>query len=339
MNNLSINQLIQNNHIIFGDTNVFLRIYDYSPEFAEFAINCLSAVRNSLYLTYTSSLEYNKHYQGKYASAKTKIENYNKRLDEITEKYKEDVSKEFERIEQYHFPDMQELKTLAIEKVTELKKLFDDYYDNHELLVAVNEQYLEQDPIKGFVDSMFERVLLPYSIERLYELCDEGKKRFKKGTPPGFKDKEKDGVRQYSDFLLWNEIIEYSAHLHKDIVFVTDDVKADWWDTVTTDDGSIVKIFHPKLVEEFERKTGQKIIALTSTELFKRVSQDFGIEVSDTVSMALKQTIDQYVLDIQYKAFEKIMDELAYYPSEYIDEMSADIGTEGLRIAKLKVTT
>ena len=87
MNNLSISQLIQNNHIIFCDTNVFLRIYDYSPEFAEFAINCLSAVRDNLYLTYTSSLEYNKHYQGKYASAKTKIENYNKRLDEITEKY------------------------------------------------------------------------------------------------------------------------------------------------------------------------------------------------------------------------------------------------------------
>ena len=336
MNNLSISQLIQNNHIIFCDTNVFLRIYDYSPEFAEFAINCLSAVRDNLYLTYTSSLEYNKHYQGKYASAKTKIENYNKRLDEITEKYKEDVSKEFERIEQYHFPDMQELKILAIEKVTELKKLFNDYYDNHELLVAVNEQYLEQDPIKGFVDSMFERVLLPYSVERLYELCDEGKKRFKKGTPPGFKDKEKDGVRQYSDFLLWNEIIEYSAHHHKDIVFVTDDVKADWWDTVTSDDGSTVKIFHPKLVEEFERKTGQKIIALTSMELFKQVSRDFGIEVTDTVSMALKQTIDQYVLDIQYKAFEKIMDELAYYPSEYIDEMSADIGTEGLEDCEIE---
>lgn len=191
MNNISIYQLIQNNHIIFCDTNVFLRIYDYSPEFAEFAINCLLAVRDSLYLTHTSSLEYNKHYQGKYASAKNKVENYNKRLDEITEKYKENVSKEFERIEQYHFPDMQELKILAIEKVTELKKLFREYYDNHELLVAVNEQYLEQDPIRAFVDSMSERVLLPYSVEKLYELCDEGKKRFKKVHPQVLKTKTK----------------------------------------------------------------------------------------------------------------------------------------------------
>lgn len=332
----SVKMLLEENYIIVCDINVYLRIYDYSPEFAEFAIACLSAIKDFLYMTYTSFLEYKKHYIGKYVSAKTKIENYNKKLDELTEKFQSDLAKEFDRIGQYHFPDMEDLKIVAIDKVGELKKMFDDYYDNHELLVAINEQYLQQDPIKAFVDSISERVLLPYSLEKIYELCDEGKKRFKKGIPPGFKDKEKEGIRQYSDFILWSEIIEYSSRFHKNIVFVTDDVKADWWKKITNEAGSTSQAFHSKLVEEFERKTGQEIIALTSTELFKKVSQDFGVEVTDTISMALKQTIDQYVFDIQHKAFEKVMDEIAYYPSEYIDEMSADIGTEGLEDCEIE---
>ena len=87
MGNLSIKTLLESNYTIFCDTNVYLRIYDYSPEFADFAINCLLSVKDSLYLTHTSFLEYKKHYMSKYASAKNKIANYNKKLDEIRLKH------------------------------------------------------------------------------------------------------------------------------------------------------------------------------------------------------------------------------------------------------------
>lgn len=164
--------------------------------------NLFSEIIDSLYLTHTSFLEYKKHYMSKYAAAKTKIQNYNKKLDEITVRYKDDLMEEFERIQQYHFPDMDLLKAQAITKIDELKSLFSTYYDDHELLVAVNDQYLTQDPIKSFVDLLFQRVLPAYTMERIYELCDEGQKRFKNQIPPGFKDKNKNGIRQYSDFIL-----------------------------------------------------------------------------------------------------------------------------------------
>lgn len=328
--NVQIKELVDNGYVVFCDTNVYLRIYDYSPEFADFAIKCLSEISKSLYLTYTSFLEYKKHYMGKYAAAKTKIENYNKKLDEITAKYKEDMIKEFERIQQYHFPDIDALKTRAIAKVDDLKNLFSAYYDDHELLVAINDQYLTQDPIKSFVDLLSQRILPAYTMERIYELCDEGQKRFKNQTPPGFKDKDKNGIRQYSDFILWSEIIDYAMQKKRNIIFVTDDVKIDWWDTVENTDGTSSKVFHPKLISEFEKKTGQKIVALTSNDLFSAISTDYGVDTTDAVNMALDQTIDDYITDIKYKAFEKIQDEITYYPTEYINEMSADIGSEGL---------
>lgn len=49
--------------------------------------------------------------------------------------------------------------------------------------------------------------------EEIYQICDEGEKRFKSNpqVPPGFKDaKDKDGVRKYSDLILWKEVLKYS---------------------------------------------------------------------------------------------------------------------------------
>ena len=331
MDRISIKALIDEGHVVICDTNVYLRIYDYSPEFAAFAIECLSSIKNSLLVTYTSHLEYKKHYMAKYAAAKTKIENYSKKLDELTASYKESIAKEFERINQYHFPDMDVLRASAEELIDRLTTLFDDYYDNHELLVAVNDEYLKMDPIKSFFDSISGQVLSAYSLEKIYEICDEGQKRFKKQQPPGFKDKNKDGIRQYSDLILWNEVIDYCIQHKKNIVFVTDDVKADWWEVVENDDGTTSKIFHNLLTAEFQRKTGQEIIALTSNDLFSLVSADYGVSISDAISMALTQTTDDYIDAISWKAFEKISDELAYSQNEYInDEGVCDIGSEGL---------
>lgn len=107
-------------------------------------------------------------------------------------------------------------------------------------------------------------------------------------------------------------------------------MKVDWWDTVENTDGTSSRMFHPKLISEFEKKIGQKIVALTSNDLFSAISTAYGINTTDAVNMALDQTIDDYVIDIKYKAFEKIQDEIAYYTTEYINDMSSNIGSKGL---------
>lgn len=47
------------------------------------------------------------------------------------------------------------------------------------------------------------------------------------------------------------------------LIFITDDVKADWWEVI---DGN--RQFHTKLIEEFE-KTGQQIVPMTSKDFFQ----------------------------------------------------------------------
>lgn len=129
---------------------------------------------------------------------------------------------------------------------------------------------------------------------------------------------------------MWTEVIDYSSKNNVNVIFVTDDVKADWWEDSTDQNGNACKIFHHKLVSEFERKTKNKITAFTSKDFFASVSTDYGIEMTDTVNMALNQTIDDYIDSISDRAFEKIEDELVYSQNEYLDESTADIGSEGL---------
>lgn len=60
------------------------------------------------------------------------------------------------------------------------------------------------------------------------------------------------------------------------------------------------------------------------------LSSEYHVENSDEVNMALVQTTDKYIESIQFRAFEKIQDTLVYSQEEYVDETTANIGSEGL---------
>lgn len=147
------------------------------------------------------------------------------------------------------------------------------------------------------------------------------KKRYKDQVPPGFMDgKNKDGVRKYSDLIIWKEILNYARNQEKDIVFVTDDVKADWWDEAG---------FHAKLLAEFE-KTGRRITPMKSMKLLSLIATEYHIEKSDAVEIALRMTDKDYSEKIQERVFNEAVDELFYDATKYINIDTATIGTEGI---------
>lgn len=163
------------------------------------------------------------------------------------------------------------------------------------------------------------------SQEDIYSWCEEGENRYKKEVPPGFKDaKNKDGVRKFSDLILWKEILRFAAKEKKNVIFVTDDVKADWWET---DNGN--RKFHPKLVAEFF-KTGKQIKPFVSHDFYSEIATAYGIEKTDVVELALRMTDEDYCNKIADKVFDGIIDFLSYSGTDYIDESTAHIGSEGI---------
>lgn len=59
----------------------------------------------------------------------------------------------------------------------------------------------------------------------------EGKNRYEEEIPPGYKDSSsKAGLQKYGDLFIWKQILAHTMECQKDMLFVTNDVKEDWWD-------------------------------------------------------------------------------------------------------------
>lgn len=197
--NLSIKSIISNDYTIICDTNVFLRLYDYSPEFVSFAIECLKRIENCMKITYTTRIEFNKHYRQKYGNAKKKIININSKLLEQIENAERKIMNEINRVQQYNFPDLDQLQNNIQQKISEIKAQTSEYLENHELLSAVNDNFLQNDSVKDFWDSLSANILPSFSYNKLYDICEDGQQRFEKNIPPGYKDKEK---KDYANFAI-----------------------------------------------------------------------------------------------------------------------------------------
>ena len=63
-------ELIDDGYIVICDTNVYLHIYHFSPEFSDFALRCMQAIQSDIIMPSTVRYEFLKHYCGYFAKWK-----------------------------------------------------------------------------------------------------------------------------------------------------------------------------------------------------------------------------------------------------------------------------
>ena len=323
-----IKELIKNNYIIVLDTNVLLSIYRYSPEFSEFALNCLSTVKKTIVLPATVRLEYEKHYRSEFSKMEKRIASAGKETENQIKLAKDRILDSCAGLDRLQYQDIDILKKQLENKMNAVMEVLSDFFEDHEALNLIQHFWAGKDNLKILINDIEKsgNIMTSPSQEDIYKWCDEGVSRYKKEIPPGFKDaKRKDGVRKFSDLILWQELLRYAKRENISVVFVTDDVKADWWQT--DDNGN--KQFHTKLVEEF-KKTGNQIVPMTSLPFFNDISKDYGIEKTDVVEIALNMTDEDYYRRIKDRVFETVEEDLIYGAIVYIDEDSAHICSEGI---------
>lgn len=83
------------------------------------------------------------------------------------------------------------------------------------------------------------------------KIIREGELRYKYKIPPGYEDINKDGVEKFGDLFVWKEILDLPVEKSvKDIIFITNDIKEDWWSKDSQDN----LVVHDKLLSEFKEK-------------------------------------------------------------------------------------
>jgi predicted nucleic acid-binding protein len=138
------------------------------------------------------------------------------------------------------------------------------YRKNAKETLSVIEGWHHDDPVRSMYRDIFSgKNISTKSTKSEKDLLTEWERRAYNKLPPGYKDagKEDSGI---GDFLIWEAILETSADLEKDAIFVTGDVKADWWHV------SENKALYARreLLEEFRGRTKGKTIRFLTTPKF-----------------------------------------------------------------------
>jgi hypothetical protein len=137
-------------------------------------------------------------------------------------------------------------KTIIDSAFTNIKEKVNEEKDK---LASHSTQDAYLSVILGLMDALREE---SFDAKRIQVLSEEGEHRFKSKIPPGFEDIKKDVPRRYSDYFIWIEAIEAAKKHNFDLLFVTSDMKPDWYELGT-------KVARTELYSEFARRTKKRI--------------------------------------------------------------------------------
>jgi len=332
---VNVKRLIDAGYVIVTDTNVLLGPYRFSPDQANFALSCLSEVLDAIRIPYMVRKEFDKHKRSLNAARsklmQSPVEEFKKLVDGQTAK----AEREIGQLELRGFPDVALLKGQCEAAYASIASLFEGYFDDRAVLGLIRDDWDADlpDTLVNGIDNL-GHVMQPPTFDEILSICEDGARRYKRKIPPGYMDaKDKDGIRKYGDLILWKETLRYAASTGRNVIFVTDDAKEDWW--TKTDDGYI---FREELVKEFGKETlracGRSspldIIPFPAGVFYEAVAASYGIDQADAVDRALLITSDGYVNNIKDEAFEEIASDLVYSQDDYLDDSITWFGSEGV---------
>src|SRR5262249_8752970 len=139
-------------------------------------------------------------------------------------------------------------------------RLIEDLVDEDRVAKARNTQY--DTVLRLLQPVIYDHVGPPMEDAQHAAATAEGKRRAAAGEPPGFADAKKptgnaDGVE--GDYLVWEQVLSEVARRKLDLVFVTGDMKKDWWRY----EGSFSRGPRIELSRELSRRCGTQLYMMS----------------------------------------------------------------------------
>lgn len=212
-----VEKLWDNAYFVF-DTNTLLNMYRYDQGTFKEYVKVLKELAKSkkLFLPNHVGEEF-------FRNRMKVIQDYKKSYDELlkmTAKFKEQLASKYRH---HPFVDIQKLGQDINKALKPAEKEVKDKQSNHPDLI-------KEDGILVELTAIFSECTgEPFNDEEKSKIFKEGETRYEKKIPPGFKDADKGGDRQYGDLIVWKQMIAFAKENKKPIVFITADEKEDWW--------------------------------------------------------------------------------------------------------------
>ncbi|MGY5356456.1 PIN-like domain-containing protein [Cronobacter dublinensis] len=218
--------------IFIFDTNCLLNLYRCEDSTREQILDVMRAISSNIWLPFQVALEYQRNRRiaiedslASLKKIKTELEKTHSR--DILGSVKKHLNKSLN-------DDIQQLQK-------NLKSTIDDFINDKILLRIENKEMISQhDFIRESIDEIIKDNIgsIP-SQQTIDDINQEGEKRYTNKIPPDFSDSVKNGTihfcsvefqNKFGDLYLWKEIIDKAKEDNiKNVIFITDDNKEDWW--------------------------------------------------------------------------------------------------------------
>lgn len=224
---LETTDLKAGNSLIVVDTNFLLQILELPIEIATKYIEALKNVKNNLYIPYLVALEFHFNKSTKKKSKRRNAKEYYEKVNSAMENLKQSlktidslkIDTENNKLEKLS----QELSNFS----TNFLKKVDDFIKDE---ITNKEDVVYRDLLDIISDSVGEI----YEQNWIDEIEKEGEKRFDNNIPPGYDDRNKNGIRKYNgisyqqkygDLIIWKDILKKSKEETKrdKVIFITND--------------------------------------------------------------------------------------------------------------------
>jgi hypothetical protein len=239
------------------DTNVLLDVYRYTPENRTAFLKLLGAIKDRLFVPHRVATEFSRNrvavIRGHFGPQRI----IKSKLDEAARVIRDKYPKHA------HLDEFQAL-------VESAKKLVDDRYGvaekRHTALITDDSILRELLAIIG------DEVGEPYAED---EVTKEYKRRKDGSIPPFCKmDDDKEEERRIGDVVIWLELLKSYADTKKSLIFVTDDMKENWWQESGGRHDP-----QPSLIQEAYNRTGGDILFYTSERFNETAPGRLGVEI------------------------------------------------------------
>lgn len=294
-----IKAILENGILVF-DTNVLLNLYSYTKSTKEEVLNIMKKYKNRLWMPYQVGWEF-------FNNRENKISNVQGGCDKLL-KFINDSKNGFDKLlnDNYKRHPYIDRKSISELFSNQLKTVSDEI----EKLKAQDPKYDKNDTILKQLTQLYnKKVGDDYSIEEYKTIFKDGEKRYEQKTPPGFadlKEKKDQGPRHlYGDLIIWKQMIDKSKATNKDIVFISEDQKEDWYEKDSN---------KPRrdLIKEFGTLTeGKRILIYSQEHFLKNIDKYLGGDIGNDVITEVKDVAKEE--EERRKRLDELFDFMATY--------------------------
>lgn len=267
-------RLVLSQGMVVPDANVLLNLYRYTEQARTDLLSALSTLGNKLWVPHQVLTEFWRNRESTLADARSTSRQAANELSSHLQKTINTIRTWANHVALAD-EDLERLQAQLKSAYTEARELVERIANDEWQGI---EHDTNSDPvIVKLVDALERKVGEPFGDAEYPKFIKEGLKRIDDKVPPGYMDKSKEGDRAAADYLVWEQVLQETSRRACDVLFVTADMKEDWW----RKERGFNRGPRHELAEELRERGGRRLFMLSPKQFLETAARVLQVQLQE----------------------------------------------------------